>query len=133
MTSPFNTKHAREALGRRVAEALGPGAVRQHAKSTGVNHETLRRWLSGHSAMPAWFVALVAERSGVPAQWLLLGKRADDAGGRLPALTQESLERLHFLVKEIERALTAERGEIGAGHSHNHAQWPTSGASANAR
>lgn len=94
----------RDALRLRVLAALGPGSIRAHADEFELNSETLRRWLRGHSTMPAWFVAAVALRRGESPEYILLGRRngrtgrPDDPG----YLDRELLERLRAIVEEVE-------------------------------
>lgn len=103
-THKLSTARYRDALRLRVLAALGPGSIRAHADEFQLNSETLRRWLRGHSTMPAWFVAVVALRRGESPEYLLLGRRKgrngriDDPG----YIDEELLERLRAIVDQVE-------------------------------
>ncbi|MEN0020083.1 MAG: helix-turn-helix transcriptional regulator [Planctomycetota bacterium] len=71
---------ADDALHERLATVAGNQSFREIARQTGLNAETVRRYMQGQAPSAEFLVAL-CKTLGINAEWLLLGKgpmRADD-------------------------------------------------------
>lgn len=62
-----------DTLTERLRIITGGQTIREVAEMVGMNHETVRRYLSGH-APSTEFLAQICDHYGVSGNWLLLGK-----------------------------------------------------------
>ncbi len=58
----------------RLTESLGHECFRGLARETGYNHETIRRYLTGRSRIPAAFLAVVCAVRRLDPDWILNGE-----------------------------------------------------------
>jgi transcriptional regulator with XRE-family HTH domain len=65
---------AKRAFATRLAQAVGARTYRQIARDTGLNHESVRRWLTGGSeSIPASFIIGLAHAYRISPSWLIFG------------------------------------------------------------
>lgn len=76
-----------EQIWARLAAQLEGACIRQLARDTRYNHETIRRYLIGRSRLPAAFVAAVCAARHLEPLWVLYGVGSPWAEGHHPGGT----------------------------------------------
>ena len=72
-------------LSERLTLVLGDLSYHEFARSTGFNHETVRRYVQGRSTPSPAFLAVLCNSFGYSPEWLLLGKGRPHARRRQSA------------------------------------------------
>lgn len=85
------------------------------AAAIGVHKNTVSSWINGRTAPRARDLALIAELTGYPLEWLETGVTGLDATLVVPA--EEAVDAIRRLVEQAEDALVRIEGEWGAGAS----------------
>lgn len=117
---------------RQAREGLGMG-VPEYAQSMGVRPSTVYSWESGRTAVPQEVLAMLEQRFGVSASWILTGTLAEPPTqpGALQYL-QQQLQSLQAMVAELRRESPSVLSGASARHGRTRIPMLALGVSAGA-